>query len=192
MHKDLYRIVLIMNPTPENFSDGFHWNKMSWSSVCLTCSLWSSSFYWKQINQNSAVASKSYFKQPKLQENSQLQQIILIFFWHYKKTAPLLVTGSNVCTSRGASTCKQCLAVHPSCAWCFQEVGSFSTSLHLGNELSASGAGAGWYRSPHQPSNLVEKNACRCTSWTLNRWKWKEYFLSAFLKSNLPFMLCTT
>uniref|UniRef100_A0A665UU57 Integrin beta n=1 Tax=Echeneis naucrates TaxID=173247 RepID=A0A665UU57_ECHNA len=39
----------------------------------------------------------------------------------------LIVTGikevcaSNVCTSRGASTCKQCLAVHPSCAWCFQE-----------------------------------------------------------------------
>lgn len=32
--------------------------------------------------------------------------------------------GSNVCTTRGASTCKQCLAVHPSCAWCVQEVGS--------------------------------------------------------------------
>ncbi|KAG5262643.1 hypothetical protein AALO_G00277250 [Alosa alosa] len=29
--------------------------------------------------------------------------------------------GSNICTSRGVSTCQQCLAVHPSCAWCFQE-----------------------------------------------------------------------
>ncbi|MBN3309601.1 ITB3 protein, partial [Amia calva] len=29
--------------------------------------------------------------------------------------------GSNICTSRGVSTCKQCLAVHPSCAWCFKE-----------------------------------------------------------------------
>uniref|UniRef100_A0A4W4GVX7 Integrin beta n=3 Tax=Electrophorus TaxID=8004 RepID=A0A4W4GVX7_ELEEL len=29
--------------------------------------------------------------------------------------------GSNICTSRGASTCQQCLAVHHSCAWCFQE-----------------------------------------------------------------------
>uniref|UniRef100_A0A6Q2XP25 Integrin beta n=1 Tax=Esox lucius TaxID=8010 RepID=A0A6Q2XP25_ESOLU len=28
---------------------------------------------------------------------------------------------SNICTSRGGSTCKQCLTVHPSCAWCFQE-----------------------------------------------------------------------
>lgn len=29
--------------------------------------------------------------------------------------------GSNICTSRGASTCQQCLAVHPTCAWCFEE-----------------------------------------------------------------------
>uniref|UniRef100_A0AAR2LB94 Integrin beta n=1 Tax=Pygocentrus nattereri TaxID=42514 RepID=A0AAR2LB94_PYGNA len=28
---------------------------------------------------------------------------------------------SNICTSRGASTCQQCLAVHRSCAWCAQE-----------------------------------------------------------------------
>uniref|UniRef100_A0AAX7UH44 PSI domain-containing protein n=1 Tax=Astatotilapia calliptera TaxID=8154 RepID=A0AAX7UH44_ASTCA len=33
----------------------------------------------------------------------------------------LLVPGSNVCTSRGASTCKECLDVHPSCAWCSKE-----------------------------------------------------------------------
>ncbi|KAL0984409.1 hypothetical protein UPYG_G00141040 [Umbra pygmaea] len=32
-----------------------------------------------------------------------------------------VVLGSNICTSRGASTCQQCLAVHPTCAWCFQE-----------------------------------------------------------------------
>nr|ACI69249.1 Integrin beta-3 precursor [Salmo salar] len=31
------------------------------------------------------------------------------------------VLGSNICTSRGVSTCRQCLAVHPSCAWCFKE-----------------------------------------------------------------------
>uniref|UniRef100_A0A674C8E1 Integrin beta n=1 Tax=Salmo trutta TaxID=8032 RepID=A0A674C8E1_SALTR len=30
-------------------------------------------------------------------------------------------SGSNICTSRGVSTCRQCLAVHPSCAWCFKE-----------------------------------------------------------------------
>ncbi|XP_061079972.1 integrin beta-3-like [Conger conger] len=31
------------------------------------------------------------------------------------------VLGSNVCTLRGVSTCKQCLAIHPTCAWCYQE-----------------------------------------------------------------------
>ncbi|XP_051529847.1 integrin beta-3-like isoform X2 [Myxocyprinus asiaticus] len=43
-------------------------------------------------------------------------------FWIY---CLILLTdvgqGSNICTSRGASTCQQCLAVHPSCSWCFQE-----------------------------------------------------------------------
>uniref|UniRef100_A0A672K5Y7 PSI domain-containing protein n=1 Tax=Sinocyclocheilus grahami TaxID=75366 RepID=A0A672K5Y7_SINGR len=33
----------------------------------------------------------------------------------------LFLPGSNICTSQGASTCQQCLAVHPTCAWCFQE-----------------------------------------------------------------------
>ncbi|XP_061568765.1 integrin beta-3a [Cololabis saira] len=31
------------------------------------------------------------------------------------------VYGSNICTSQGVTTCQQCLAVHPSCAWCSQE-----------------------------------------------------------------------
>uniref|UniRef100_A0A7N6AGG5 Integrin beta n=1 Tax=Anabas testudineus TaxID=64144 RepID=A0A7N6AGG5_ANATE len=43
---------------------------------------------------------------------------------------------------------KQCLAVHPSCAWCLQEVGCFSTSLQSGVW-----AGAWWYTAPHH--NLV-------------------------------------
>ncbi|XP_041673033.1 integrin beta-3a [Cheilinus undulatus] len=29
--------------------------------------------------------------------------------------------GSNICTSRGVTTCQQCLVVHPTCAWCSQE-----------------------------------------------------------------------
>ncbi|XP_053299343.1 integrin beta-3 [Pleuronectes platessa] len=41
------------------------------------------------------------------------------------------VFSSSICTSRGATTCQQCLAVHPSCAWCYQEsfgVGGSSVS----------------------------------------------------------------
>ncbi|XP_030649159.1 integrin beta-3a [Chanos chanos] len=29
--------------------------------------------------------------------------------------------GSNICTSRGVHTCKECLSIHPTCAWCSQE-----------------------------------------------------------------------
>lgn len=53
------------------------------------------------------------------------------FFKHSCKSKPVLVPGSNVCTTRGASTCKQCLAVHPSCAWCFQEVRFFLLCFSL-------------------------------------------------------------
>uniref|UniRef100_A0A3B5MPK7 Integrin beta n=1 Tax=Xiphophorus couchianus TaxID=32473 RepID=A0A3B5MPK7_9TELE len=34
----------------------------------------------------------------------------------------LLSLGSNICTSRGVTTCRECLVVHPSCAWCSDEV----------------------------------------------------------------------
>lgn len=30
--------------------------------------------------------------------------------------------GSNICTTRGVTSCKQCLAVSPLCAWCSAEV----------------------------------------------------------------------
>ncbi|KAK7122613.1 hypothetical protein R3I94_019657 [Phoxinus phoxinus] len=47
----------------------------------------------------------------------------LFSLWIYCVIVFLIDTGlgSNICTSRGASTCQQCLAVHPTCAWCFQE-----------------------------------------------------------------------
>uniref|UniRef100_A0A8C8DPE5 Integrin beta n=1 Tax=Oryzias sinensis TaxID=183150 RepID=A0A8C8DPE5_9TELE len=44
-----------------------------------------------------------------------IRHIALLFF------SASVISGSNICTSRGSTTCKQCLAVHPSCAWCFQE-----------------------------------------------------------------------
>nr|XP_014350932.1 PREDICTED: integrin beta-3 [Latimeria chalumnae] len=31
------------------------------------------------------------------------------------------VFGANICTSRGVTSCRACLAVHPTCGWCFQE-----------------------------------------------------------------------
>uniref|UniRef100_A0A7N6B7I8 Integrin beta n=1 Tax=Anabas testudineus TaxID=64144 RepID=A0A7N6B7I8_ANATE len=34
----------------------------------------------------------------------------------------IIIVCSNICISQGFTTCQQCLAVHPSCAWCSQEV----------------------------------------------------------------------
>ncbi|XP_061911616.1 integrin beta-3-like isoform X1 [Entelurus aequoreus] len=66
--------------------------------------------------------------------------------------------GLNVCTSRGASTCKQCLAVHPSCAWCVQEVfgqGEGSSSrCDLKTNLIAAGCAA--VESPHSRMQVIE------------------------------------
>ncbi|XP_022049314.1 integrin beta-3-like [Acanthochromis polyacanthus] len=45
---------------------------------------------------------------------ASIETIILLFLFSN-------ACGSNICTSRGVTTCQQCLAVHPSCAWCSQE-----------------------------------------------------------------------
>ncbi|CAG02646.1 unnamed protein product, partial [Tetraodon nigroviridis] len=71
------------------------------------------------------------------------------------------VPGSNVCTTRGASTCKQCLAVHPSCAWCFQEVRFFllcfsSPRCDLKRNLVAAGCAASAVESPTSKLQVVE------------------------------------
>ncbi|CAL9699675.1 unnamed protein product [Knipowitschia caucasica] len=75
-------------------------------------------------------------------------------------TAGRAVWGSNVCTSRGASTCKQCLAVHPSCAWCVQEDfghGIVSSSrCDLKRNLEASGCAASSIESPHSKLQVME------------------------------------
>lgn len=45
---------------------------------------------------------------------ASIETIILLFLFSN-------ACGSNICTSRGVTTCQQCLAVDPSCAWCSQE-----------------------------------------------------------------------
>lgn len=36
--------------------------------------------------------------------------------------ADLLSSGLNICMSGSATSCEECLLIHPSCAWCAQEV----------------------------------------------------------------------
>ncbi|XP_014014225.1 integrin beta-3 isoform X2 [Salmo salar] len=52
---------------------------------------------------------------------THITQRITLWIGYFVLFAVTDVLGSNICTSRGASTCKQCLAVHPTCAWCSQE-----------------------------------------------------------------------
>uniref|UniRef100_A0A8C8DLK9 Integrin beta n=1 Tax=Oryzias sinensis TaxID=183150 RepID=A0A8C8DLK9_9TELE len=72
--------------------------------------------------------------------------------------ALFLFLGSNVCTSRGASTCKQCLAVHPSCGWCFQEVGLLagSSRCDLKKNLIAAGCSPSALESPTSKLQVIE------------------------------------
>ncbi|CAN9505422.1 unnamed protein product [Ophioblennius macclurei] len=46
------------------------------------------------------------------------QRLLTLFFL---LTSASDIHGSNICTSQGATACRQCLAVHPSCAWCSQQ-----------------------------------------------------------------------
>uniref|UniRef100_A0A8C5HEQ2 Integrin beta n=1 Tax=Gouania willdenowi TaxID=441366 RepID=A0A8C5HEQ2_GOUWI len=72
----------------------------------------------------------------------------------------IIIVGSNVCTSRGASTCKQCLAVHPSCVWCSQE--NFgnrvarSSRCDLKANLMAAGCPSSALESPTSKLQVVE------------------------------------
>uniref|UniRef100_A0A672ZDX1 Integrin beta n=1 Tax=Sphaeramia orbicularis TaxID=375764 RepID=A0A672ZDX1_9TELE len=59
---------------------------------------------------------------------------------------------SNICTSRGVTTCNQCLVVHPSCAWCSQEEfgkgGSSLSRCDLKQNLLDNGCSAGALEFP--------------------------------------------
>uniref|UniRef100_A0A3Q2P8X3 Integrin beta n=1 Tax=Fundulus heteroclitus TaxID=8078 RepID=A0A3Q2P8X3_FUNHE len=55
-----------------------------------------------------------------------------------------------------ASTCKQCLAVHPSCAWCFQEVLASSSRCDLKKNLMASGCDPSSMESPSSRLQVIE------------------------------------
>lgn len=62
------------------------------------------------------------------------------------------ILGSNICTSRGVTTCRDCLAVDPSCAWCSQEEfgkgGSGVSRCDLKSNLLKLGCGSGFVEFP--------------------------------------------
>uniref|UniRef100_A0A671QAH7 Integrin beta n=1 Tax=Sinocyclocheilus anshuiensis TaxID=1608454 RepID=A0A671QAH7_9TELE len=59
----------------------------------------------------------------------------------YVKLMMFLFLGSNICTSREVRNCKECLLIHPTCAWCSQEGGSSLSRCDLRDSLIQSGCG---------------------------------------------------
>ncbi|KAI4876648.1 hypothetical protein NFI96_014733 [Prochilodus magdalenae] len=71
-----------------------------------------------------------------------------------------LVSGSNVCTSRGVRTCKECLSIHPTCAWCSKQdtsQGGLSVSrCNLKSILVQSGCEEEFIESPVSSMTVEE------------------------------------
>ncbi|KAM8723817.1 integrin beta-3a [Acanthopagrus schlegelii] len=70
------------------------------------------------------------------------------------------VYGSNICTSRGVTTCQQCLAVDPICAWCSQEEfgkgGSSASRCDLRQNLLDGGCASAAVEFPSSTLNIHE------------------------------------
>uniref|UniRef100_A0A3B5MUD9 Integrin beta n=1 Tax=Xiphophorus couchianus TaxID=32473 RepID=A0A3B5MUD9_9TELE len=69
-------------------------------------------------------------------------------------------TGSNICTSRGVTTCRECLVVHPSCAWCSDEIPPQSTlsRCDLKENLVKEGCSAAAIEFPTSKLEIQQNN----------------------------------
>uniref|UniRef100_A0A8C1NFT9 Integrin beta n=1 Tax=Cyprinus carpio TaxID=7962 RepID=A0A8C1NFT9_CYPCA len=81
-------------------------------------------------------------------------------FKHVYEFNDVLFLGSNICTSRGVSNCKECLSIHPTCAWCSQEIfgkeGSSLSRCDLRDSLIQSGCGVKFIEFPVSSMRILE------------------------------------
>uniref|UniRef100_A0A8C2A8M4 Integrin beta n=1 Tax=Cyprinus carpio TaxID=7962 RepID=A0A8C2A8M4_CYPCA len=81
-------------------------------------------------------------------------------FKHVYEFNNVLFLGSNICTSRGVSNCKECLSIHPTCAWCSQEIfgkeGSSLSRCDLRDSLIQSGCGVKFIEFPVSSMRILE------------------------------------
>uniref|UniRef100_A0A8C1RA53 Integrin beta n=1 Tax=Cyprinus carpio TaxID=7962 RepID=A0A8C1RA53_CYPCA len=72
----------------------------------------------------------------------------------------LYLTSSNICNSRGVRTCKGCLLMHPTCAWCSQEIfgkgGSSLSRCDLRDSLIQFGCGVKFIEFPVSNMRILE------------------------------------
>uniref|UniRef100_A0A672KEH3 PSI domain-containing protein n=1 Tax=Sinocyclocheilus grahami TaxID=75366 RepID=A0A672KEH3_SINGR len=78
----------------------------------------------------------------------------------YRNLTMVLFLGSNICTSRGVSTCEECLSIHPTCAWCSQEIfgkgGSSLSRCDLRDSLIQSGCGVKFIEFPVSSMRILK------------------------------------
>uniref|UniRef100_A0AAR2M099 Integrin beta n=1 Tax=Pygocentrus nattereri TaxID=42514 RepID=A0AAR2M099_PYGNA len=82
----------------------------------------------------------------------RLHDIILMLFVLF------LESGLNVCMSGSATSCEECLLISPNCAWCAQEVGTYSPSNHnaLLQNLLKRGCEARFIENPRSVSSILK------------------------------------
>ncbi|XP_030263887.1 integrin beta-3a [Sparus aurata] len=83
-----------------------------------------------------------------------------VVFLYLSLSSASNVYGSNICTSRGVTTCQQCLAVDPICAWCSQEEfgkgGSSASRCDLRQNLLDGGCASGDVEFPSSTLTIHE------------------------------------
>uniref|UniRef100_A0A8C0YK60 Integrin beta n=1 Tax=Cyprinus carpio carpio TaxID=630221 RepID=A0A8C0YK60_CYPCA len=86
--------------------------------------------------------------------------LFLCKYIHVYEFNNVLFLGSNICTSRGVSNCKECLSIHPTCAWCSQEIfgkeGSSLSRCDLRDSLIQSGCGVKFIEFPVSSMRILE------------------------------------
>uniref|UniRef100_A0A8C1CP77 Integrin beta n=1 Tax=Cyprinus carpio carpio TaxID=630221 RepID=A0A8C1CP77_CYPCA len=63
--------------------------------------------------------------------------------------------GLNVCTSGSATSCEECLLIHPSCAWCAQEVLTLNSRCDFSQNLQKRGCDDPFIENPRSGSSLL-------------------------------------
>ncbi len=84
----------------------------------------------------------------------------------------VFIAGSNICTSQGVTTCQQCLAVHPSCAWCSQEVKTPDAHIHTVSSWSSLSSLFQQVKTETSFPNSILLVVIFLSSFCLYGWKW--------------------
>ncbi|KAL2081214.1 hypothetical protein ACEWY4_023067 [Coilia grayii] len=80
------------------------------------------------------------------------------FYWVVLEIFIYSVKGLNVCTSGSATSCEECLLIHPSCAWCAQEDFGMTRTLtsrcDLSQNLQKRGCDVRFIESPSSTASI--------------------------------------